>query len=259
MTSAWDPAQYGRFAAEREQPFWDLGAMLQPVTAPRMVDLGCGDGRLTAELHRRIGAASTVGIDSSTSMLAEAGRHAGGGVSFRSGDIAASDFGSPDVVFSNAALQWVADHDVVLRQWVTALAPGGQLAVQMPANSDHPSHVVARELGAEWLGASAPPDPVASNVLPVERYAEILYALGCGRQQAQLRVYGHVLASSDDVVEWVKGTSLTRFKAVMTTDDYERFLAEYRRRLVAVLGPARPYFYTFKRILLWGRLPVPGS
>lgn len=66
----WDPSQYNRFAAEREQPFWDLASLLQPTDEPpNIVDLGCGDGRLTAVLHARLGARSTLGIDSSPSML----------------------------------------------------------------------------------------------------------------------------------------------------------------------------------------------
>ena len=69
----WDPAQYDRFAAEREQSFWDLAALVQPTASPpNVVDLGCGDGRLTAALHARLGARSTLGIDSSPSMLAGA-------------------------------------------------------------------------------------------------------------------------------------------------------------------------------------------
>ncbi|MGB7053676.1 MAG: hypothetical protein WBG41_19095, partial [Acidimicrobiales bacterium] len=66
MTTApqWDPAQYNRFSSQREQPFWDLAALLEPVPAPTLVDLGSGDGRLTAALHRQLGARRSVGVDS---------------------------------------------------------------------------------------------------------------------------------------------------------------------------------------------------
>jgi len=248
----WDPGQYNRFSAERELPFWDLAALIDPVPGPVVVDLGCGDGRLTAALHRRLGAARTLGLDSSPEMLAAAHEHAGGGIGFEAGDLSRWE-GRADVVFANASLHWVPDHPQVLRRWSQALPPGGQLAVQIPANADHPSHVVARALGAEWLGPSAPPDPVATNVLEPERYAAILDELGFEHQSVRLQVYGHRLATSADVVEWVKGTSLTRFKAVLPPEEFEAFLGEYRRRLVDVLGPAEPYFYPFKRILMWGR------
>jgi trans-aconitate 2-methyltransferase len=125
----------------------------------------------------------------------------------------------------------------------------------MPSNSDHPSHWISRELAREWLGSDAPPDPVDANVLPPERYAELLDALGFTRQHVRLQVYCHHLASTADVVEWTRGSSLTRFSAVFDDAELDRFVEEYRRRLVAELGEQSPYLYTFKRTLLWGRLP----
>jgi trans-aconitate 2-methyltransferase len=256
--SAWDPSQYNRFAAEREQAFWDLAALLRPVDRPVLVDLGCGDGRLTAALHGRLGAASTLGVDSSPSMLEQAAAHAGAGVSFVEADIARWEGSGVDVVFSNAALHWVPDHEQVLRRWSAALRPGGQLAVQVPANADHPSHTVLREVAAQWLGDDAPPDPVERNVLAPAGYASLLHELGCTDQHVRMQVYGHVLARSAEVVEWVKGTSLTRFKSVLGPEEFDALVAEYCRRLVAVLGDGEPYFYPFKRILLWGVVSGPG-
>lgn len=242
----WDPQQYNRFAAEREQPFWDLAGLVRPSSGLHAVDLGCGDGRLTAALHERLGAATTLGIDSSPSMLAGAPDDVAG-LTFTPGDISTWVGDRYDLVFANASMQWVPDHPAVLRRWRDSLAPGGQLAVQVPTNADHPSHTV--------LAAMAPdvPDPVAGNVLAPERYAELLHELGFVEQHVRLQVYGHVLDSSADVVEWVKGTSLTRL------GDRGRdpsFVDEYRRRLLDVIGDVAPYFYAFKRILLWGRLPV---
>src|SRR4051812_10518365 len=142
MTSdTWVPDQYERFKAERRQPFDDLAALVQRVPGGRVLDLGCGTGALTRELHEALGAAETVGIDSSPAMLADAEAHAGGGLRFEPGDLAALTVDGPvDVVFSNAALHWVPDHEAVLADWTARLAPGGQLAVQVPANVDHPSH-----------------------------------------------------------------------------------------------------------------------
>jgi trans-aconitate 2-methyltransferase len=254
MSQTWNPEQYNAFAAERELPFWDLAGLIDPVESPAVVDLGCGDGRLTAALHGRLGARVAVGIDSSPAMLAKAEAHAGAEISFEAGDIAQWQGTDQDVVFSNAAMQWVGDHPAVLRRWREALGPNGQLAVQVPANGDHVSHRVSRELGTEWLGEAAPADPVAGNVLSPEIYARLLAQLDFERQHVRLQVYTHTLASSADVVEWVKGTSLTRFKAVLEPDDYERFVEEYRLRLLTELGDYAPYLYTFKRILMWGRL-----
>ena len=258
-TDGWEPGQYERFKAERSQPFHDLVALLRPAPGGRAVDLGCGTGELTRVLHEQVGAAETVGIDSSASMFGQAGAFAGGGLSFAAGDIAEVDLdrtgGPVDVVFANAALQWVPDHEAVLERWVGLLCPGGQLAVQVPANLHHPSHRVIAELATEApfvdAGDGPPPEDPVRSVLAPERYAEVLHRLGFADQHVRLQVYGHVLPAVDDVVEWTKGTSLTRMRRHFSTDVYDAFVAAYRDRRVAELGDQRPYFYAFRRILMW--------
>ncbi len=252
-TERWDPGQYNKFAAEREQPFWDLVGLLEPVESPRLIDLGCGDGRLTAELSRAAGAASATGIDSSEAMMAASAAHAADGIRFELGDIGHwEQAGSYDIVFANASMHWIPDHAAVLARWSRSLRTGGQLAVQIPANADHPAHLLAAELAADWLD-DPPPDPVAENVLAPERYAELLDDLGFVDQHVRLQVYPHRLASTAAVVEWVKGTSLTRFKEGLGVERWEQFVDAYRDRLLVLEGDRTPYFFPFKRVLMWGR------
>ena len=252
-TSAWDPAQYEKFRNERSRPFLDLLALVQPRPDMRVIDLGCGTGELTQILHRRLGARATVGVDTAPSMLARSAAFEGDGLRFERRDIAAiSDEGRYDLVFSNAALQWLPDHDTLLRRLTTMLADGGQLAIQMPANYDHPSHTVAVDVAREEPFRTAV-DGYAreSTVLPPEAYAIILDRLGYREQSVGLHVYPHHLASRDDVVEWVRGTLLTDYQQRMSPDMYARYLDRYRQRLLPLLDDARPYFYPFKRILVW--------
>jgi trans-aconitate 2-methyltransferase len=247
----WDPDQYRRFQDERDQPFHDLLALVQPIDEPVVVDLGCGDGRLTALAHQQLGAGSTLGIDSSASMLSTAPSLQG--LRFELDDIAT--WAAPkgfDIVLANAALHWVPDHSAVLARWVGSLAGGGQLAVQVPANHDHPSHTLVAEVAAE-LGIDAEPDPVATNVLSPVAYAELLDGLGAQDQSVRLQVYAHRLASTPEVVEWVKGTTLTRVKRATDDVTYQRFVSRYRERFVATVGDRAPYTYLFKRILMWAR------
>ena len=63
-----------------------------------------------------------------------------------------------------------------------------------------------------------------------------------------------MLPSSRDVVEWVKGTTLTRFQRVLPADAYAEFLARYEARLLEVIGHHQPYLFPFKRILMWGQV-----
>ncbi len=214
----------------------------------RVVDLGCGTGELTRELHEALDAEETVGIDDSETMLLKAGSFEGELLHFEKGSIEAFVTDRPyDLVFSNAALHWVAGHERLFVRLTNFLSLNGQLAIQMPTNDDHPSHTVAAEVAANF-GI----DPRPPTVLPAERYAELLYRLGYKRRHVRMQIYGHVLPSTEDVIEWVRGALLTYYEALLPSGRYEEFLAMYRQKLLAVLPDERPYFYTYKRILIWG-------
>ncbi len=255
----WDPTRYERFAEERGRPFHDLLAMVSarsPRPGMRVVDLGCGTGALTRRLHETLGAARTVGLDSSDAMLARAAEHAGGGLSFVRGDLAAPPVdGALDLVFSNAALHWVGDHPALLRRLASRLAPGGQLAVQVPGNHEHVSQTTAvdvarREPFASALGGWTRRSPV----LEPAAYAELLEALGFAEQEVVCRIYPHHLRDRDALVDWMAGTTLTDTRRRLPADLYDRYLAEYRAELAERVPDARPFFFPFRRILFWGRL-----
>ncbi|MGA9276333.1 methyltransferase domain-containing protein [Ilumatobacter sp.] len=161
----------------------------------------------TRELAERLDVRSARGIDSSRAMIEKARRATDDRCTFAPGDIADWSGAEPvDLIVANASLQWVPDHSSVLARWVAQLAPDGQLAVQVPANSDHPSHtcsaaVANREPFHSAMGGTPPPDPVADNVLAPEAYAELLHDLGFGHPEVRMVVYPQVMESSASVVE----------------------------------------------------------
>lgn len=255
MSDAWSPVQYERFRAERAQPFWDLAALVEARPGMRIADLGCGTGELTAQLHQKLQARETIGVDSSAAMLAKAPQVPG--VRFEQRDIAAFEpQQEQDLIFSNAALHWVPDHPRLLRRLTLALGPGGQIAVQMPMMDDQITHVTAYELARspEFRRLLDGYERRAPLMEPV-RYAGWLHRLGYVRQHVRVAVYTHLLESRDDVVEWVRGALLTEYQKRLAPADWERFLARYRQMLIPQLEDVRPYFYPYPRILIWGSLP----
>jgi trans-aconitate 2-methyltransferase len=252
----WNPAQYDKFRREREQPFFDLLTLIKPAPGLRVVDLGCGTGALTALLHARLQARETVGIDRSTRML-EASMRADrpAGLRFDVGTIEAFDARREyDVILSNAAFHWIDDHAALISRLFEALTPGGQLAFQVPAMHDDPSHTVAEELTTaepfrDAFGGWHRPQPV----LTPDAYARLLHRVGFAEQHVRLVVYPHVLEGPEGVVEWMKGTLLTDYERRLTPELFARFVDEYRARLLAKLDAARPFFFPFNRILCWGR------
>jgi trans-aconitate 2-methyltransferase len=134
------------------------------------------------------------------------------------------------------------------------LAPSGQLAFQAPAQHDTLTHRLAEELAAAEPFASAFAGwRRAQPVLTPDAYARLLYRYGFNNPKVELIVYPHVLASREDVVEWVKGTMLTEYKRHLPAPVYDQFVDAYRVRLLERLEDARPFFYPFKRILCWGQ------
>jgi trans-aconitate 2-methyltransferase len=253
----WNPDQYERFFAERRQPFDDLVALCIPVPGGRIVDLGCGTGNLTAELHERMQATETVGVDSSESMLDRARANHGNvpGLTFTEGNIETWLGEGLDLVFANASLQWVDDHLNVLARMRTALVEGGQLAFQVPSNFRHLSHLLAQQVANEAPFIDALDDDAPADrgrfVLSPEIYADLLYELGARKQVVRMEVYGHELSSTSDVVEWVMGTLLTPYRKRLTPELFAAFVERYRERLLEELGDREPYFYGFRRILCW--------
>lgn len=251
----WDPDQYARFRAERSQPFYDLAGLVFPQEDMRVLDLGCGDGLLTSWLHDELGARETVGVDNSDTMHASAQQRAGNGLRFELADIATYEAAEPfDLVFANASLQWIPDHESLIPRLLKLVAPGGQFAMQVPAQ-DHFSHMTAEHLAEEepYITALEGRTRGFDRVLSPARYSEILWEQGCPQQNVNLHVYPHEMPGYEAVIEWIRGTYLTAYESRLPADLWAQYLAEYTRRLEAEFGSKRPYLYTYPRIMLWAR------
>jgi trans-aconitate 2-methyltransferase len=244
---AWNPAQYNKFQAQRAQPFWDLAAKIDFSRVKNLLDIGCGTGETTHALHGRQKIPRSLGIDSSAQMLDKTRALSGAGLEFQLAQ--AEDYRpseSFDVILSNAALQWVPGHAELFPRIFGWLAPGGQLAIQMPVNADHPSHRLADELALE-LGLRLRQPPV----LKPEDYARIFYDHGLEQIDISIKVYLHPMPSVTAIAEWTKGTLLTHYQKQLSEADYGKFLTEYTRRLIQASGGGDgPCLYTFKRLFL---------
>jgi trans-aconitate 2-methyltransferase len=256
-TDGWRPAQYERFREERRQPFLDLMGLVRGKPGIRVVDLGCGTGEPTRDLHRHLAAWETLGIDASPSMLSRCRDFVETGLRFEPGDIAtwSGGGGSWDVVFSNAALQWVPGHEALFERLTAALGPAGQIAIQVPMSFDEPSHLAAEELAGEepFRTALAGWKPEWPMLTP-DGYAILLDRLGYREQNVRLQVYPHRLSSREDVFEWLRGTLLTDYEKRLPEPLFARFLAAFHDRIRRSRPDTRPHFFPYKRLLLWAQL-----
>jgi trans-aconitate 2-methyltransferase len=253
LTDTWNPTQYDKFQREREQPFYDLLSMIRAASGMSVVDLGCGTGRLTRQLHARLAARETLGIDRSARMLAEQQNEPPApGLRFSVGTVESflADDGVYDLLFSNAVFHWIEDHERLLGRLAEKLAPGGQLAFQVPAMDDEASHLAADELSGQEPFASALGGwRRVRTVLAPDAYARLLFRLGFADPQVRLIVYPHVLVGREAVVDWMRGTLLAEYEKRLPPEMFVRFVEDYQARLVPQLDPARPFFFPYKRVL----------
>ncbi|OGO52770.1 MAG: trans-aconitate methyltransferase [Chloroflexi bacterium RBG_16_68_14] len=251
----WDPHRYEQFKAERYVPFEDLVKLVRVRPGLQVIDLGCGTGELTRRLADLLPESDVLGIDSSAEMLAQAAQLARPGLHFEQRTIEEVD-GAYDLVFSNAAIQWVRDHESLVPRLLGLVRPGGQLVVQLPSNHAHPTQTTIRELAGE------PPFREALGgwswdwpVLVVEAYAALLYVSGAADMTVFEKVYPHVLDDADALADWMSGTALVPYFERLPDGLRAQFVERYRERLRA-LYPSRPVFFGFRRILFAATRPA---
>ena len=250
----WDPNQYHKFQEQRSAPFYDLLALVEVRPNLRVVDLGCGTGELTRQLADSLPGSVVTGLDSSPQMLEKAASFSGPSLNFIQGDQSRLT-GDWDLIFSNAALHWSEDHAELIPSLYRRLKPGGQIAVQVPSNHNHISHQVIRETAAE--------EPFRSildgfqrqvPVLTIDRYAQILFDSGAENIIAFEKVYAHILADADAVVEWISGTACVPYFERLG-EQKDSFVKVIRNKMRAAL-PQTPVFYPFRRTLFSAKQPL---
>lgn len=253
---AWNPDQYLQFASQRLRPARDLlGAIF--LERPRHItDLGCGPGNITALLQARWPEAALVGVDRDPAMLARA-RQDYPALEWRQGDAATwVPDGPQDLIFSNAALHWLGDHDRLFPRLMDCLAPGGVLAVQMPANFQAPSHALIRALAARPPWADLLAVAAMGAVAEVEDYYRLLAPLS-GHLDLWTSEYWQALEGANPVLGWLQGTTLVPYLAPLDPAERQAFLGALGDELARAYPPdgAGVTLYPFRRLFLVAHKP----
>ncbi len=253
MSERWEPDLYLEFADQRARPARELLARIPVQDAASVVDLGCGPGNITPLLRARWPTAAYVGVDRSAEMLERAAaRHPD--LRWIQADAAGwKPDGPVDVVYSNAALHWVDDHETVLPRLVGALSPGGALAVQMPSNFAAPTHtcivdVVRSRAWSVDLGGLLRIRPVRDPIW----YHDLLAPLAA-TVDIWTTTYLQQLEGDDAVTRWVSGSALRPFLTALTDPaEHDAFVAAYR----AAIEPHYPRRRDGRTLLPYTRLFV---
>jgi trans-aconitate 2-methyltransferase len=249
----WNPDQYLKFNEERSRPAMDLCARIASPSPAWILDVGCGTGNSTAILRERWPSAHILGLDNSAEMIERARQD------HPEGDWVLADascFTAPgrfDIVFSNAALQWLPDHDQLLPSLFSLLAPGGVLAVQVPVNTGSPLwQAVLAQAGREpWKRrlAGMARSPMA---LEARAYYEILAPLA-PRVELWETTYQHVMADHQALIAWYEGTGMRPYLEALDGPEQR---SQFKAELLEALRPLYPpcangrLLFGFRRLFL---------
>lgn len=251
---SWNPELYNKFQEERSKPFEDLKALIDIRDNMSVIDLGCGTGELTLSLKDMLPGSTVLGIDSSQEMLEMAKNKSVPGLSFKL--LGIQDIEDEwDLIFSNAAIQWLPDHSELILKLISHLRPGGQITIQMPSVHNNPTQDIIRGLASEepfrgvLKGWSR-----TFTVLSVREYAELLYKSGTEDIVAFEKVYPHVLPDSGAILDWISATAVLPYLERLPVELHEEFLTQLGSKL-KIAFPGSPVFFPFNRILFSGRKP----
>lgn len=249
--NTWNPELYLKFEEERTQPSCDLVSRIKVANPAYIVDIGCGPGNSTRVLRERWKQARILGLDSSPEMIEKA-RHL-----HPDGEWILADAGTwqPDrqfdIVFSNATLQWIPNHETLIARLFNWVKEGGALAVQIPANTDSPLHqaVLKVSQNARWKNRMLGCESVLTY-RDARFYYSQLSALSHRFSIWRISYY-HVLDSHKDLIDWYAGTGMKVYLERLNGEQEER---EFKAQTLEECRAAYPeendgkILYPFQRL-----------
>lgn len=237
---AWNASHYLKYGDQRTRAAIDLSVRIQLESPQTVVDLGCGPGNSTQILHRRWPGADVLGIDNSATMIAAA-RQSYPSQNWQQADIVSWNPDQPyDLVFSNAALQWIPNHEHLIPRVFSIVGPGGALAFQVPSRTFARVRELVHEVShnPKWDDRMQ----AARSSLTMERpsfYYDRLAGPGVTLDIWETD-YLHVMESPQAIIDWMSSTGLRPFFAALDGEQERgEFLAELNR-LVTESYETRP-------------------
>lgn len=232
--TTWDPHLYMKFAGERTQPALDLATRIPLAHPQSIMDLGCGVGNSTTILHNRWPDAKITGLDSSDAMLEEANKK-NPKIDWLKANIASwKPQNCYDLIFSNAALQWVPNHDRLFCNLLRYVNHSGFLAVQMPYHYTSQLHKIIIEIShkSQWTKRLEGARKALTSHTP-SFYYDLLHS-NCSQIDLWQTDYYHIMESPKAILEWISGTGLRPYLEALGNDNDRRkfkalILEEYRQ------------------------------
>lgn len=246
----WNPDTYNQFKEKRYEPFYDLIGHVHAKPDMKILDLGCGTGELTAIVAEKFPGSIVLGVDDSAEMLSKSSTQKNLSFAQRTIEEQVQADEKWDLVIANASLQWVNDHAALFPKIITTLAPGGQLAVQMPSQKENVLNQLLFELVHEYPFHEILKDVIRhSPVLSLDEYTELLFGSDAKNVLVYQKVYPIVAQSIDTLYDFISGSALVPYMEKLPGEMHPAFTKIFKERISRHFSTS-PMIYSFKRIII---------
>jgi trans-aconitate 2-methyltransferase len=251
----WNPEIYNQFKNIRYRPFFDLMNLISSENLTKAIDIGCGTGEQTHILSEKFENADFLGIDSSAEMLAEANQFKNARLHFNKmavEDVIKSEE-KFDLIFSNAALQWSDDHQILFPKLLSMLSENGQFAVQMPVQSNNTLNQILFKLASEEPFKTQLQNwNRVSPVLSMDEYTQVMFDAGLKDLNISVKIYPIIAEDAEKLFQFISGSALIPYLERLNEENKKKFISEYKKRICEHFKKF-PVIYAFKRLLLYGK------
>jgi trans-aconitate 2-methyltransferase len=253
----WNPELYLAFGKERIQPSIDLVARIDYEHPQRIIDIGCGPGNSTQVLQRRWTNSEIIGADNSPAMIRKASEdypHQKWIMYDAGKDSLDQKF---DIVFSNATIQWIPDHEKLIREFYELLNERGVLAIQVPLFNEMPLGVAISEIARlrRWSQSTEGAD----NTFTIRTASYYYDQLSRYFTKIDLWTtdYYHVMESHSAILEMIRSTGLRPYLERLSDENerkefealvFDRIKLDYPLQInMKVLFPFKRLFFVAKK------------
>lgn len=257
MATDFDGRRYRETSTHQKE--WGAGLIdeLNLKGNERILDVGCGDGILTASLADGVPFGSVLGIDASPGMIDTARTQERPNLSFQLLDVLDANFCSEfDVVFSNATLHWVKDHEMLLSILYRALKESGLLRVNFAGegNCSTLNRVVQDIMASDEYRQAFAGFEWPWYMPSVDGYGILVRGSDFGSAEVWGEVADRDFPDTEAMLGWLDHPAIVPFKKYLDSETAESFHKAVAARMIdETRQPTGTCFETFRRINLVAR------
>ena len=235
---SWDAKEYSNFSSEQQKWGRELIAKLNLKEDDEVLDIGCGEGKITAEISIKVKKGRVAGIDNSESMIQLAKKKFPPAeyqnLSFEVCDAREIYFHEQfNVVFSNAALHWVDNHTKVLNGIYKSLKPGGRILLQFGGKGNaSQAFLIINEMINDKKWAKYFQDLKFAYNFPGDvEYSDIIAKSGFNVKRVELIEKDMMHEGEPGFAGWIRTTWLP-YTSRIPENDREKFINQIVKRYI---------------------------